>query len=269
MRFLLLAALAITSFATSLAQQFPTPINGVTTKSTLTEKRPLAYDHVREADVMWEKTIWRIIDVREKMNHPFAYPIRPFFTILTEAAEQGKIQLYANDNFTEVLSESGRKRLQGTVDTVETVNVNTGQISYVEVVNTFDVRDVKRYRVKEVWYVDRESSTLKVRILGISPLKDEYDENGNFLYELPLFWVYYPGAREVLTTEVAPLPGYVAAPRSWEDLLESRYFSSMILKESNLYDRRISAYLVGRDALLKGDRIDQGIFNFEMDLWSE
>ena len=55
------------------------PFDGIAERSA---KRVLPYDHVREADIFWEKRVWRVIDIREKMNLPFAYPERPFFSIL-------------------------------------------------------------------------------------------------------------------------------------------------------------------------------------------
>ena len=110
---------------------------------------------------------------------------------------------------------------------------------------------------------------MKVRILGIAPLKDEFDENGNFLYELPMFWVYYPAARQTLANEMAFANGNDAASRSWEDVFESRYFNSYVIKESNVLDRRIEGYLTnGRERLMEAERIKQEIFNFEQDLWS-
>ncbi|PHI18567.1 gliding motility protein GldN [Lewinellaceae bacterium SD302] len=246
---------------------FPEPVNGIVKKEMMNERDILEYDHVREADIMWEKTIWRVIDVREKINLPFAYPDRPFYTVLAEAAEDNKIQLYVDDDFTEVMSEDRRNSMSGTVDTVPYYDPVTYEEKFKVVVNELDPADIQRFRIKEVWFFDRESSTLKVRILGISPLKNEYDENGNFLYELPMFWVYYPGARELLATETAFAYGNDAGNRSWEDVMESRFFSSYIFQESNVYGRRIDSYLTGRDALMEADRIKREIFNFEHDLW--
>ena len=37
--------------------------------------------------------------------------------------------------------------------------------------------DIKRYRIKEIWYFDRESSRMFVKILGIAPIREFYDEN--------------------------------------------------------------------------------------------
>ncbi|KAA3635704.1 MAG: gliding motility protein GldN, partial [Bacteroidetes bacterium] len=56
---------------------------------------------------------------------------------------------------------------------------------------------------------------------------------------------------------------------SWEDLFEMRMFSSYIMKESNVHDRRLSGYLSGRDLLLESRLIEQELFNREQDVWSK
>lgn len=262
--------LATLLFSLSLlhGQNFPEPVNGLVAKPMLEERAPLPAPPLREADIMWQKTVWRVIDVREKMNHSFTYPERPLFTILTEAAEKQQIQLYADDDFRQVLSAEGRLRTQGTVDTVYITDPVTMKTRPKVIMNAFDVNDVQRYRVKEVWYFDKNTATLSVKIIGLSPLKDEYDENGNFLYELPLFWVYFPAARAVLAKENAPLPNQVNGNRSWDDLFASRFFSSSIIKADNIHDRRLIDFLNWRDAVIAGEKIDRSIFNDEHDVWS-
>ena len=47
-----------------------------------------------------------------------------------------------------------------------------------------------------------------------------------------------------------------------------RYFDSYVIKESNVYDRRLEDYLSGRDLLLEGEKIEEAIFNKEQDMWS-
>ena len=74
------------------------PLDDIVEKRLIVERRVLPYDHIREADIFWEKRIWRIVDVREKMNLPFAYPERPFFTILMDAAESGEITVYSTED---------------------------------------------------------------------------------------------------------------------------------------------------------------------------
>ncbi len=152
-------------------------------------------------------------------------------------------------------------------DTVVTFDPVTYEEKIQVVTNELNPEDIKRFRIKEIWFFDEESSTLQVRILGIAPLKDEFDENGNYLYELPMFWVYYPDARKVLAREEVFAYGNDTALRTWEDVFESRFFSSYIYKESNVFDRRLQDYLTGNDLLMEADKIKMEIFNFEHDLW--
>jgi len=246
------------------------PLDDIVEKRTVVEKRVLPYDHVREADIFWEKRIWRVLDIREKMNLPFAYPERPFFTILMEAAESGELTVYGteDDKFSSRLTPEEVSSMGATIDTVITFD----PVTYVETVqvvrNELNPEDVKRFRLKEVWFFDEETSTLQVRILGIAPLLDVKDDMGNFKYEQPMFWVYYPDARKMLARERVFTFGNDAAPMTWEDLLEMRFFSSYIFKESNVHDRRLQEYVTGVDMLLEADKIRQEIFNFEHDLWS-
>ena len=41
---------------------------------TYKNRKVQPYPHLRQADVMWSRKIWREIDLREKVNHPFYYP---------------------------------------------------------------------------------------------------------------------------------------------------------------------------------------------------
>jgi gliding motility associated protien GldN len=44
-------------------------------RANIPTKKVIPYEHVREADVVWSKRIWRVIDLREKFNHPLYYPL--------------------------------------------------------------------------------------------------------------------------------------------------------------------------------------------------
>lgn len=247
------------------------PLDDIVEKKTITQKRVLAYDHVREADIFWEKRVWRVIDTREKMNLPFAYPERPLFSILMDAAETGEITVYSveDDKFSQKLTPDEVKAMGARVDTITTFDPVTYDEKIEIVTNDINPEDVKRFRLKEIWFFDEETSTLQVRILGIAPLLDVKDENtGEFRYEQPMFWVYYPEARETLARERVFNFGNDNTLITWEDLFEMRFFSSYIIKASNVHDRRLQEYLSGVDLLLESEKIRQEIFNFEHDLWS-
>jgi len=250
-------------------EEMETPLDGIVEKKIINERRVLPYDPIREADIFWEKRIWRIIDVREKMNLPFAYPEEPFFSILMNAAIEGEITAYGteDDKFSYPLESDEVASMGATVDTIITFDPETYEEQIQVVRNDLNPEDVKQFRMKEVWFFDEESSRLNVRILGIAPLIDKFDENGNYTFTLPLFWVYYPECREILARYQVFNQGNDASPLSWEDLMEMRYFSSYISQESNVYNRKIQDYLSGVDMLLEAEKIRMEIFNFEHDLW--
>ncbi|MFK7798109.1 MAG: gliding motility protein GldN [Aureispira sp.] len=236
-----------------------------------TEEQIIPYDFIHEKDVFWEKRIWRLIDIREKMNHAFKNEKEPFITILLNHAKEGDITLYhvMDDEFTQAMTQDEMQNIGSSVDTIITFDPDTFEEIVQVVVNDLNPEDIKKYRIKEVYFFDEETSTMDVRILGIAPIIDRVDDNGNFLNSGPMFWAYYPELRGVLARHEAFNPLNDAARMSWEDVFEARLFSSYIIKESNVYDRRIKDYKTNpMDMLLESDRIKESIFNFEHDLWS-
>ncbi|RMG78275.1 MAG: gliding motility protein GldN, partial [Bacteroidetes bacterium] len=239
------------------------PLNDITKRTTLREKSLLAWSPIHERDILWEKKLWRVLDVREKMNLPFIYPPKPLFQIITQAALDGQIPLYSaeRDDFSIPLSESEIAELLYRTDTALIFDPTDYSEKVVVVKNALNYEDVKRFRIKETWFFDSQTSTLRVRILGIAPLLEVYDENGNFRHEKPLFWIHYPSSRELLSHELAYAEGNDSSPMTWEDLFESRHFSSHIYKVSNVRDNRLQDLYSGVDLLLEADKINQSIFN--------
>jgi gliding motility associated protien GldN len=232
------------------------------------EQKVIDYDFIHEKDVFWEKRIWRLIDVREKMNHPFIYEKQYFFKILMDGVEKGDIVAYNEEDFSKSISGEDVLKAINLTDTVEVFNPETYDTDIQVVTNELNASDVKQYRLKEVWYFDEETSRLGVRILGIAPLYEKKDDNGNVLGTMPLFWVYYPDIREVLARYESFNDKNDAQRMSWEDVFEARLFSSYIIKESNVFDRYIKQYKPNTaDQLFEAEKIKDGMFHFEHDLW--
>ncbi len=245
------------------------PLDDIVERNLTNDSRVLPYQPIREADIFWEKKIWRIIDTREKMNLPFGYPEEPLFTVILSGVEDGSIRAFVDDSFKQPLRPSEVAAKLASTDTIVTFDPETYEEKIEVVRNDMDAEDVKRYRVKERWFFDEETSTLQVRILGIAPYRDIVDKTtGEFKYEQALFWIYYPECREKLARHNVYNEGNDASPYTWEDLFEMRFFSSYIYKENDVKGRRLEDYLSGLDLLLDADKIRQDIFNWEHDLWS-
>lgn len=257
----------ITEASDPIEEEF---LDGVVERNNIHDMRVLDYPPMREGDVPWERTIWRVLDVREKINAPFINPLRPFASIIIEGAQNGELTVFDTDEFLEPMDPDEVSGLLFDIDTQVIIDPITYEEEIVVTQSTVNPLDIQRFRVKEVWYFNNKTSRLYVRILGISPLRDVFDdETGEYRYELPLFWVYYPQARELFAREKAFVPGNDAAPMTWFDLLEMRRFSSYIFKASNVYDERLSGFYESRmDQLIEAQKIENELFNFELDLWS-
>lgn len=58
-----------------IANPAPGVLDGVYVQEHVPTKKVVPYEYVREADVAWAKRVWRVIDLREKFNHPLYYPL--------------------------------------------------------------------------------------------------------------------------------------------------------------------------------------------------
>lgn len=251
-------------------------------KSTLTQRTPLPYEHLRYDDAFYAEKVWRELDLREKMNKTFVYESMEdngsqiFVNMLMRAVMSGEVEAFTDDRFTTKMSlDAVQQAVAGSLDTVPKYDVKQIDkvIGYVVTRKSFDPKDINKIRLKEEWVFDRESSRMFVRILGLGLLKTEYFPNTNKERGTSsLFWVYYPDLRPLLVkNEVYNTKNMGQNRMTWEELFESRMFSSYIVKSTidNPQNKLIRNYIKEPILqLLEGDNIKEKIFNFEQDLWS-
>ncbi len=238
------------------------------------ERTPVELPYVREADILWSKRIWQVIDVREKINQPLYFPEEPtgqyksLMQVLQEAILAGEVRAYGVDdeNFQDdpIPPRELFRRFSRTVSFMQ-----DGETTPTTVTIPFEPSEVIRWRIKEEWFIDSRRGMLDVRIIGISPAREVTDDQtGEFLGFEPLFWVYFPEARQVLAN--APVYNRMNSAQriSFDDFFVRRFFNATIYREERPDNRVISEYFEDPiDALLEGQRIREMIRNFEMDLW--
>ncbi len=273
-----LLAAGLTAALTSPAQ---TVLDGAYIKEHTKTQRVVPYPHLREADVMWARRVWRTLDLREKLNHPLYYPTEPindrkslFDVIKQGLLVDGSITAYdagpllTDDEFRKPLLASELKDIFTRVDTVYTEDLNSGEMVATVQETVLETRDIKMYKIKEDWIFDKQRSTMDIRILGIAPMQEKRGEDGEVRGYAPIFWLYYPELRYVLVNWDVFNRENDAERRSFESIFWKRQFSSYITKWSNVYDRQLSDYKTGIDGLLEGEEIKQSLFEFEHDLWN-
>ena len=253
-------------------------LDGVYVKEHYPTRKVIPYTHLREADVMWATRIWRKLDLREKINHPLYYPTeaiknrRSLTQVIVEAVREGSLTAYdpLGDEFRMTLTKAEIERKLSFVDTQYIESPDPPYDLQMTVIQEdFDPSTVKEFRLKEDWFFDRQKSIMDVRIIGIQPVQDNIDRTtGEFRGKEPMFWVYFPEARNIFASAEVFNRQNDAERRTLEDIFWKRMFGSFIYKEKNVYDRQISDYMLnGIDQLLEAEKIKEDIFILEHALW--
>ena len=252
------------------------------------DEDPLAYGFIDDRDVLWSKTVWEIIDLDERINFPYYYPTdtlnlgpdrRALFHILKNNLRSGNIkEVYDDDYFQIKLTYREILDKLVSIDTLDAgfEQLNAGEALDPQYVNRRNItaREIRQYRVKGTWYFNKRQGELKYRLLGLAPVApDVYTldkpESEQDLVEL--FWIWFPDARESLNTSTVFNTRNSSQPITYDHMLNSRRFNSLIYKEENVYEDRLINEYIFEDALqqlLESERIKSVIRDFEQDMWN-
>jgi gliding motility associated protien GldN len=245
-------------------------------KKIIENRKPIPYQGVREADVIWAKLLWREINLGEKVNLPLYFPKEPLDgryslvdLLLKGIKEQTIIAFDTDDDEFQVPIgyDAIQKKFGAGTKMIEQEQPD-GSIINKEVVTDAVTSEVKKVLVKELWYFDKQSSTMQVRIIGLCPVRVYKKENNPDELQMKLFWINYNDCRKNLVQQEVYNNRNDALRLSFDDIFIRRRFSSIVMKESNVYNNRsIGSYAKGVDAMIESDRIKNEMFNWEQDLW--
>lgn len=255
-------------------------LDGIYEKEHVPSRKPVPYNYLREADVMWSTRAWRLIDLREKMNHPLYYPANKIndrmslIDLLLWGINNEGVTPYdpMDDRFTAPMTRADiDSKFDALDDTVMTPDPTTGELTPQIIPGDKTTSEVKKYLLKEDWFFDNQRSVMEVRIIGICPIRSYIKGDGgqgDEVREAQVFWIYFPDARRVLANHEVFNRYNDAERKTFDDIFFKRRFSSYIVRESNVYqDRSIQEYRLGLQALLESEKVKEKLFNYENDLW--
>ncbi|MFC2110936.1 hypothetical protein ACFLQ5_00635 [Bacteroidota bacterium] len=113
-----------------------------------------------------------------------------FVKKIMEAAYKGKVQAYTYwDN--EAISGEKLQELINPKDTIELISSeNPYEMIDTIVDNKLDFNQITKIRFLEEWYINEKTMEITKKVVGICPVVPNYDTEGEFRGNKPLFWLY-------------------------------------------------------------------------------
>ncbi len=252
---------------------------------------PLSVRPIHESDIMFKKTIWESIDLREKQNKPFMAVNNEITKFIFEAVKAGLLTPYKSDSvitklsieeFIANISATGtkmtadeiaaeKKRIQDDAfltkaekqAQIDALTAGGGGEEYAPNVFT-------QIELKEDVLFDKERSRLYFDIQALTIVLPA-DKNGDAGVEKAVASFKYKDLARIFKSN--PNAIYFnaqnnAAHKNLADAFDLRLFSGRIVKISNPNDEFLTTTYDGdRKGLLAADWIRQQIMEFEHNLW--
>jgi gliding motility associated protien GldN len=249
---------------------------------TAMAQQPVPSNTVREANVLFSKRQWRIIDLREKQNKRATWPGNPLPKILYESVRTGKLRPYKSDSLRSMYNLESFMRLGTDTEFVETpTDPNDPSITKMDtIVNGFIPEErIKLILVMEDWYFDQKLSTMIPRIIAIAPLYKN-KVAGIDLGLQPLCWLRYEDrrdrendCRDVMVKEFMFNAQNAQSKFSYDDWFQQRLFNSYVIKTSNVHDISImqdpEVKKKGIEALIEAERIRRQTYEQDANMFEE
>lgn len=241
-------------------------------------KPPAKFDSISEATVTLVHRVWRVIDMKEKGNQQLFGTFNPkkhycnLFDILCYGINKYKVFAYKDDEF----GPASKSKKYGTEELFKTlVKKDSVEERYIDEVtgddmvhkvlrqDTVKAAQIVQYWVKEDWYYNKHNAALEKQVISVCPVVIDEKKNK---YR-PLFWVYYPECRELLSSFEAFYPVSTGERFTFDELIIKRSFNSYLIKETNVFDRKGSADATGINLLIESERAKEKYIRNEDKLW--
>ena len=284
-RFLIIVSLSLTSVSifgqvdNSFFNEFGEIATNLPTSGPKEGLRPIEFLNPRADDIIWSKTVYRMIDLRERINAPLYFPEQSvdgrqnLFTLIFRLLEEGKINAYDYRNEREIFSDEYKIDFGRLLESYEVfyqaeIDPVTNEIFYSIDESDIPNREIMVYYLKEVWFFDKHSSIFNVKTIAICPVMFR-EEDGVGLARYPMFWVPFDMLRPHLSqTEVMLTDRNNGMRISFDDLFIKRRYGSYVYKVSNIQNRSFLEYRNNvQDVHRSQAEVSTALINFENDLW--
>lgn len=250
----------------------------------------------RADDIVWSRTVYRVIDMRDKQNYQFYFPARAnneyksLFRLMLDAICEG-VDVYRRnpreikplweekldgDDLSQVFAFDEYKE-----NNLIQIDPVTNQRSISEEQYMRYVRNQIKFLVQEIYFFNKHTSRMHSKIIAIAPLyalhpdNMEVKESMRYFQNSILCWFAFDDLRPFFMRQIVIPNGNDTQRLTYDDLFIQNLYSSYLLGDSNMYNRMLLDYgtsiqdsIKFRDYIVKEQkRIETELLNFELDLW--
>jgi ribosomal protein S15P/S13E len=179
--------------------------------------------------------VWRDIDLADTANSILTIPGKSLMEDIMKAIKAGKLTPYERDDFKKKLTaKEGELRFADSV-VIPVFDKDGNQISSRMALNDFNPDKVRRFRIKEDVFFDRQRGRVDTRIVAMAPLMSisaSTDLPANLAY-VPAFWLYFPQLRYTLVQEDISNPDKNIFDFTMDDVFMQHKFSAYLVRQSS------------------------------------
>lgn len=247
----------------------------------VTERMQHFYTHTApaDADLVWQRDIYRQIDLKKDANAPLYFPEdvidgqENLFRLILNLVVSGKIPAYEYLDGREVFTDQYKIKVGETLDRFgiyyqqgkgSTANNPKFEIAEADV----PTGQVLNYYVIEKWEFDKRSNQTKTRIVAICPILNRIGDYGEET-RYPMFWVKFDQLRPFMAQQYVFLNDDNNLARySLDDYFTLGMYEGDIVKTKNLRNLSMQQMFPDPDDLRAAqDSIDNRLRNFGGNLW--
>ena len=251
------------------------------TNLTVVEGQYIPRPYLRKADEKFRRRVWRVVDLRQKLNKSWTWPRAPITQVFWELATQAKVRAYATDSLRriitpeEIVANTGSMRnkrtLKAGVDPENHDAEDNSNYDITIVYDPFDWKDIRKFEIMEDWIFDYKHGEMRPVIVAIAPVIAQ-DGSTDLKNEIKPFWLKMDDCRPTLAKSQVFNRYNDAMRLNWDQHINGhRLFDSYIVRttdQDDTYLKDKSAFSTDYTALLlESDKIKNDLFIFEHDLW--
>ena len=232
-----------------------------------------------DADLEYQRTIYRLLDLEKPANTPLYYPEdvidgqENLFRVMFNAVVDGKIPAYEFLDGREIFSDKYKINVGEMLDRFD-IYYTKGEGSTDKnpkfKIDESDVptNQVLTYYIIEKWEFDRRSNQMRTRVEAICPVLTRMGDYGGEA-KYPMFWVKYDALRPYISQQYIFLDNdNNLAKYSIDDYFNLGMYDGDIYKFQNLKNLSMVQMFPDEDDLKRAqDSIDNRLRNYGKEVW--